>query len=336
MARLGRAPDAVLAVEEEVAAAGEVLEGLRAGRVRRVGHGRRWRAPRASSGSKMRACGRRERRRADRDDAAGLVERERAAQTTARRRRTSPAGCGRAGRRAGRRRSSTVSLWMLLPGLAAMNGFAARSSPAGVRLGGGPGRVGQRRGGAGRDRSGGRDGRGRAGRADRERRGAAERCGEGHRTPEVAWLAVPVAWSVSRRRSRTCACTRHRAGACIGLRPARADALRVAPTPARGPRDRGTDQLPISAARRGPRSPGRRTRVRSVGPALAAVAGLVAAVLTVMAVGKQRDPGRAEAQRARSAGRSCSPTSASVRTPGGGARPAASARCSPRPACCSR
>ena len=59
VARLGRAPDAVLAVEEEVAAAREVLEELacRAGRARRACH--RSRGPRASSGRTRGPAGRR-------------------------------------------------------------------------------------------------------------------------------------------------------------------------------------------------------------------------------------------------------------------------------------
>ena len=105
VARLGGAPDAVAAIEEEVAATGEVLVGLRAGRVGRVRHvvGREQLERLRVDHPHLR---RRDQRRADAHQVPARVERERPAQ----RRRH---GIGERHRRAperpgpiGRRRSS--------------------------------------------------------------------------------------------------------------------------------------------------------------------------------------------------------------------------------------
>ena len=97
MARLRRAPDAVTAVEEEVAAAGEVLVRLRARRVGRVRHvvGRQQLERLRVDHPHLR---RRDQRRADADQVPVRVEGQRAAERRAASRSRTPRASSRAAR----------------------------------------------------------------------------------------------------------------------------------------------------------------------------------------------------------------------------------------------
>ena len=197
MAGLRRAPDAVARVQEEVAAAGEVLELLRAGRRPARWAGRRWRGSRSVAGSMMRACG------GATIDGHTLtmppapVEGQRPAERGRHRARGAPRARGRAARRTGRRRSSTCRRGCSRTGCAPGTGSGAggrgdgprpRRAAEALRQRGRRAR-GDRVGGGRRGEDEGQDGaEGEGGRGGARLRGA----GEGERA-WVPFLPVPEA-----------------------------------------------------------------------------------------------------------------------------------------------